>query len=127
MRRKLAPLGMRLRVWWMRHVPLGGQWWLLLSRTPLRYPLAPVRYRVRRALGMTRCDGRNYVGWSARITADMTDRTAPPAGTVGRVTHACCQITSGELEHDIDFGPGRRACTPLPRWGLELIAPAAGG
>lgn len=123
MRRRRTPLGRRLLVWWVRHAPLGGQWWLLLSRTPLRHPLAPVRYRIRRVLGMARCDGRNYVGWTARITPDMTDRTAPPVGTVGRVTHACCQITSGELEHDIDFGTGRRACTPLPRAGIELIAP----
>ncbi len=123
--RRLAPLGRRLRVWWVRHVPLGGQWWLLWSRAPrpVRRPLAHLRYRVRRILDMTRCDGCNYVGWSARITPDLNERRAPAVGTEGRVTHAMVQITSGELEHDIDFGDGRRACTPLPRAGIELIRP----
>ncbi|MGH3928312.1 MAG: hypothetical protein ACRDTT_36535, partial [Pseudonocardiaceae bacterium] len=61
----------------------------------------------------------------AQITPDMTDRKAPPPGTVGRVTHARCQVTSGELEHSIDFGDGRHASTWLPRPGIELIKPSA--
>jgi hypothetical protein len=107
------------------HYPsrLLAAWRWTLYRTPLTPALSRARFALRRLVGVARADGRNYVGYRARITPDLKHLNGLSVGAEGVVTHARHQLNSGELEHDIDFGDGRRACTWLPRPGIELIAP----
>ncbi|MGH3942053.1 MAG: hypothetical protein ACRDTG_26210 [Pseudonocardiaceae bacterium] len=63
-------------------------------------------------------DGRDYVGWSARLRARDMSR---PADSMGKIVGS--RVQCGELVHTIDFD-GWLVTTPLPWRYVELIPPA---
>jgi len=62
-------------------------------------------------------DGRDYVGWSARLSVREMGRSA---GSVGKVVGS--RVQCGELVHTIDFD-GWLVTTPLPSQVVELVSP----
>lgn len=62
-------------------------------------------------------DGRDYVGWSARLSASDMGR---PAGSMGKIVGS--RVQCGELVHTIDFD-GWLVTTPLPSQAVELVSP----
>ncbi|MGQ0776989.1 MAG: hypothetical protein ACT4NY_21655 [Pseudonocardiales bacterium] len=61
--------------------------------------------------------GRDYTGWTARLSED----DVRPTGAVGAVVES--RVQCGQLVHTIDFD-GWLVTTPLPWRGVELLPPA---
>ncbi len=76
------------------------------------------RWLARRRDHQAVSDGRDYVGWAARLHAGDWPR---PAGTVGAVVDS--RVQCGQLVHAIDFD-GWWVSTPLPSRYFTLIPPA---
>lgn len=96
-----------------------------LYYTP-RGPLARLRWWLRRhrpAPVDPKADGRDYVGWTARIRAGAREGF-PPAGSVGPVIRSV--VHCGETTHEIAFEQFVMVSS-LPAEGIELIPPPVGG
>lgn len=79
------------------------------------------RWRHRNDIPADRSDGRDYTGWTARVSLSA-DPPIAPVGTLGVIRGSDRQC--GELAHRIEF-PNVVVTTPLPWPGIELIEPAA--